>query len=129
MGAPIALLGAQMMCTFGTAPSAVVPTPGPVTVEGRPVVRMTDIAPMSNIPPFAMCTSLANPQVAAATSAALGVLTPMPCMPTIVAPWAPVASRTLVSGVPAALVTSRCTCAWGGSISFIAGISTKTLAG
>jgi hypothetical protein len=30
--------------------------------------------------PFAYCTSPANPTVAAATEAALGVLTPMPCI-------------------------------------------------
>lgn len=129
MGMPVAIMGAQMMCTFGTAPSAIIPTPSTVMVENRPVARMTDIAPVSNIPPFAMCTSLANPQVAAATATALGVLTPMPCLPTIVAPWSPAATTTLVGGIPAAVLTSRCTCAWGGSISFIGGIASKTLAG
>jgi hypothetical protein len=32
-----------------------------------------DYAPIVNIPPFAMCQSLANPTVATATTAALGV--------------------------------------------------------
>lgn len=129
MAAPLAVLGSQMMCTFGLAPSALVPSPGTVLVEGRPVARISDIAPMVNIPPFGMCSSLSNPQVAAATSAALGVLTPMACTPVVTGPWSPGANKTLIGGVPAALASSRCSCAFGGSISFISGIATRSTAG
>jgi hypothetical protein len=63
-----------------------------------------------------MCTSLSNPTVAAATSAALGVLTPMPCVPATVGPWKPGAPRTTLGGKPALASGSTCNCAWGGII-------------
>lgn len=111
-------MGAQMMCSFGMAPSAlVVAAPRPL-VGGAPAACITDFAPGVNIPPFGMCTSMANPTVAAATAAAFGVLTPMPCMPVTVAPWAP-PGQVLVGGVPALMNTAKCMCAWGGSISIL----------
>ncbi len=48
-----------------------------------------DHQPMVNISPFGVCVSLANPAVAAATSAALGVLAPQPCIPVTVSPMGP----------------------------------------
>ena len=85
------------MCSFGLAPSTLsVVAPRPV-VEGRPVATITDVAPGANIAPFGMCQSLANPMVAAATAAALGVLTPMPCVPVVPAPWIPLAPQTMPS--------------------------------
>jgi hypothetical protein len=117
MGKPCAVAGASIMCTFGLAPSALmVAAPRPI-VEGRPVATITDIAPGVNIPPFGMCQSLANPTVAAATAAALGVLTPMPCVPVIPAPWIPMAPQTTAGGIPVLVAGSTCVCAFGGSIS------------
>ena len=82
--------GAMLSCSFGLAPATLVPKGmSRVTIEGRPAAQVTDNVAMVNIPPFGMCNSLANPQVAAATSAALGVLTPMPCVPVVVTPWVP----------------------------------------
>lgn len=111
-----AVQSATLMCSFGMAPATlnVLPT-ARVMVEGRPAAVIADSAPMLNIPPFGMCTSLANPTVAAATSAALGVLTPMPCVPATT-PWVPVAQRTLIGGQPALTSGSTCTCAFGGMI-------------
>ncbi|MCA9310372.1 MAG: DUF4280 domain-containing protein, partial [Phycisphaerales bacterium] len=60
---------------------------------------------------------LANPTVAAATSAALGVLTPMPCIPVTAAPWAPPSATVLVGNMPALNNTAKCRCNWGGVIS------------
>src|ERR1700712_3278268 len=82
--------GAGLECSFGAAPAVlnVLPETG-VMVEGRPAATVMDFMPFENIPPFAMCTSLANPEVASATAAALGVLTPQPCEPVIVMGWAP----------------------------------------
>lgn len=70
----------------------------------------------ANIPPFGMCRSQANPAVAAATAAASGTPTPAPCAPTIVTPWMPPAV-TPIAALPTANATSRCTCAYGGSVS------------
>jgi hypothetical protein len=110
--------GAVLQCTFGLAPSVLNALPTPrVMIEGRPAAVISDTAPMVNIAPFAMCQSLANPTVAAATSAALGVLTPMPCVPAVVGTWLPAAPKTLIGGTPALVSGSTCTCAYGGMIS------------
>jgi hypothetical protein len=71
-----------------------------------------------NIPPFGMCQSPSNPTVAAATAAALGVLTPMPCIPATPAPWVPGAPTVTLCNAPALDNTSKLTCIWGGVISF-----------
>jgi hypothetical protein len=60
--------------------------------------------------------SPANPTVAAATTAAMGVLTPMPCIPNTPAPWTPGAPTVLINNMPALDDTSMCTCLWGGVI-------------
>jgi hypothetical protein len=71
---------------------------------------------MVNIMPFGMCLSLANPQVAAATSAALGVLTPQPCIPMTMTPWVPGAITDLLGNQPALDNVSTCMCNWAGVI-------------
>jgi hypothetical protein len=110
--------GAGLLCTMGLAPSSLlVIDPTRPIVEGRPAAAITDVAPLVNIPPFGMCQSLANPTVAAATAAALGVLTPMPCIPVPVGPWVPGAPTVLVGGMPAVSQPSKCMCAYGGVIS------------
>ena len=74
--------GAQLMCSFGLAPSVfqVLPT-NQVQSENQYAANIMDFLPMTNIMPFGMCNCPANPQVAAATAAALGVLTPAWTMP------------------------------------------------
>lgn len=119
--------GAGMMCSFGMAPSTLVVLPTPrVIVEGQPAATITDAAPLVNIPPFGMCTTLTNPTVAAATAAALGVLTPMPCLP-VTTPWVPGAARTQVGGLPALTMGSTCNCAWGGIIQINFAATTRTM--
>jgi hypothetical protein len=109
--------GAMMTCSFGAAPAALnALTAGPVMAGGPPAATIMDYAPMANVPPFGMCTSLANPQVAAATAAALGALTPMPCIPSTAAPWAPGSVTTLIAGMPALHDGCMLTCTWGGMI-------------
>jgi uncharacterized Zn-binding protein involved in type VI secretion len=99
------------------APSTLIVLPvRRVLIEGKPAGTIADMVPMENIPPFGMCMSLSNPTVAAATAAALGVLTPMPCVPVPVAPWAPPSPTTLIGGVPAVCMGAMCNCAWGGVI-------------
>lgn len=107
--------GAMMMCTFGMAPSTLNVLPVNKAMAGAPAATIMDCAPMVNVPPFGMCMSVANPTVAAATAAALGVLTPMPCIP-VTAPWTPGSPTVMIGGMPALNNTSMCTCAWGGMI-------------
>jgi Domain of unknown function (DUF4280) len=109
--------GATMMCSFGLAPSTLVVLPVNKTMCGNmPAANIMDHIPMVNIMPFGMCQSLANPTVAAATAAALGVLTPMPCIPATSAPWVPGAPTVLLGNQPALDNTSKCMCNWAGVI-------------
>jgi hypothetical protein len=87
--------------------------------SNMPAANIMDNKPMVNIMPFGMCTSLANPTVAAATSAALGVLTPMPCLPVTTAPWAIGAPTVLLGNMPALNNTSKLICNWGGVIQIV----------
>jgi uncharacterized Zn-binding protein involved in type VI secretion len=84
-------------------------------VGGQPAATIQDFTPMVNIAPFGMCTTLSNPTVAAATAAALGVLTPMPCVP-VTTPWRPGSVSVMIGGKPALTNSSQCQCAWGGII-------------
>jgi hypothetical protein len=109
--------GAMMTCTFGVTPAPLSPLPNTVMAGGLPSATIMDFAPMVNIPTFGMCSSPANPEVITATAAALGVLTPMPCIPATVAPWVPGAPTVLILEQPALTADSMCMCTWGGEIS------------
>ena len=112
--------GAQLMCSFGMAPSVLNVLPNAkVMCSNMPAASIMDNIPMTNIMPFGMCTSMANPQVSAATAAAAGVLTPMPCTPVIAAPWAPGSPTVLVGGKPALNNTCKCMCNWAGVIQIV----------
>jgi hypothetical protein len=90
-----------------------------VQVGGQLAANIMDHVPMANIMPFGMCMSLANPTVAAATAAALGVLTPMPCIPNTPAPWVPGSPTVLIDSAPALNNSSQCMCAWAGVITVV----------
>ena len=110
--------GGSCMCSFGTAPGNLASTNNTtVLVEGKPAMVMTDVAAMVNITPFGLCTTLSNPTVAAATAAALGVLTPQPCIPVIAGAW--MGGKTLIGGKPCLNMESKCVCSYGGSISIV----------
>jgi hypothetical protein len=110
--------GATVMCSFGAAPGTLMVLPAnKVMTSSQPAANIMDNKPMSNIMPFGVCSSPANPQVAAATSAALGVLTPMPCIPNTVAPWAPGSPTVLIGNMPALNDSSQLMCMWAGVIS------------
>lgn len=112
-------LGATMKCSFGMAPSTLVPTPKPVLTSNKVAANILDHISIANIPPFGMCRSLANPAVAAATSAAMGALTPMPCVPATPAPWVAGAPTVILCNAPALNNTSTLSCIWGGVIQFV----------
>ncbi len=113
-------MGASMMCTFGMAPSSLVVLPvNRVTTSEVPDANIMDHIPMTNIMPFGMCMSPSNPTVAAATAAALGVLTPMPCIPATTTPWTPGAETVLLGNMPTLDNVSELMCMWGGVITFV----------
>jgi hypothetical protein len=108
--------GAMCACSFGVAPSSLMVTPENKTLTTMPIANIMDYVPMKNVLPFGMCTSMANPTVAAATAAALGVLTPMPCVPNTVTPWVPGCLTVLIGNMPALNNSSKLMCMWGGVI-------------
>jgi hypothetical protein len=113
---PQVTMGATMMCSFGLAPSTLAVLPAKQIFATPPSAAIADMAPAVNVPPFGACTSLANPTVASATAAALGVLTPMPCMPVPAGPWTPGNPKVLLKGMPAVDVSCKLMCAWGGVV-------------
>lgn len=111
--------GATLSCPFGALPSTMVVTPENSVLGSTPLATIDNNKPFVNIMPFGMCSSQSNPQVAAATSAAMGVLTPMPCLPVITEPWAPGSPSVLIKGKPALNQTSKLRCNWGGMIQIV----------
>jgi hypothetical protein len=107
-----------MKCSMGASPSALIPTPKPIMTNNKVAANIMDHISIANIPPFGVCKSLANPTVAAATAAAMGTLTPMPCVPATPAPWVPGAPTVLVANFPALDNTSKLMCLWAGVIEF-----------
>ena len=108
--------GAVLQCSFGMAPCTLA-----VIVPTRPkcmnmLMAVTTDFTVANIATFGMCQSIANPAVSSATSAAMGVLTPMPCVPVITAPWSP-GGQVKVMNMPALINNAKCMCTWGGNIS------------
>ena len=109
--------GALLACSFGVAPSPLTVLPANrVMTSSQPAATIMDHKPMVNIAPFGLCMSLANPMVAAATSAALGVLTPQPCLPMTMTPWVPGAATVLLGHQPALDNTCTLNCLWAGVI-------------
>jgi hypothetical protein len=109
--------GAVMACTMGTTPAQLGVLPRHMAdVEGHPKATIMDHQPQVNIRPFGMCISPANPQVAAATAAAAGVLTPQPCMPMTSSPWMPGNMVVSLGGEPGLDDTCTCMCNWMGTI-------------
>ena len=106
-------LGFQCQCSFGVAPAMIPAMKQTQVLAGKkPVATIMDNMPL----PFGMCSSIANPAVAAATSAASGVLTPQPCTPVIPAPWAPGSPTVLIGGNPVLHNSCQLMCAYGGVI-------------
>lgn len=108
-----AVMGAVCSCMFGAAPL-------PLSVSSQQTVQIGGMAAatiMDNkFPPFGMCSNPAAPAVVAATAAKLGVFSPAPCAPAIIAPWAPGAPTVLVCGKPLLNNSSKLMCSYGGMI-------------
>ncbi|HEY8972720.1 MAG TPA: DUF4280 domain-containing protein [Burkholderiaceae bacterium] len=110
--------GALLKCTMGMAPSSLVVLPlNMQNTSNMPAANIQDHIPMVNIMPFGMCQSPSNPMVAAATAAAMGVLTPMPCIPVTPAPWVAGSPTVTLANQPALNKSSMLMCNWAGQIS------------
>ena len=120
--------GSPTQCSFGMTPSVLNVTPENKVLGNAPIACMNDNIVMKNIMPFGMCMSLSNPMVAAATAAALGVLTPQPCLPVIAAPWAPPLPKVLIGSTPAISMDSQLMCSYGGIIKLISPVQTNIMA-
>ncbi len=119
---------AVLKCSFGTTPSTLEVLPVNQVMVEMPAANIMDQKPLLNVLPFGMCSSIANPEVIAATAAALGVLTPMPCIPVTVAPWIVGQPTVLIGEMPALTDSSKLMCCWLGMISIeFAGQTTVTL--
>jgi hypothetical protein len=123
-------IAATLKCSYGTATSPLRVMPksqsmihdvlGPEAMRALVAdANIMDHQPTVNIFPFGLCQCPANPAVIAATAAALGELTPMPCMPVVVAPWVPGSPVALVAQRPALEKTSKLLCAFGGVIEIV----------
>ena len=115
MAGKLVNMGSLLKCSQGIAPTPLVVLVPTVMAQAPPAANIMDCVPMSNILTFGMCQSPANPMVIAATAAALGVLTPMPCIP-VTTPWTPGSPTILVRNFPALDASSKCICAYGGEI-------------
>jgi len=113
------VMGATVVCSFGVAPAPLSVLPINMTFDATPAANIMDHKPIVNIPSFGMCMSPANPAVVAATAAAMGVLTPMPCVPATMTPWMPGSPTVLIGRFPAVNNTSTCLCTWGGIVTVV----------
>ena len=119
MGETFVTSSAMIQCTFGTNPCPLMASPGRMTsLSGKPLLNISDFAPITCIGSFGMCSAPSNPAVIAATAAKLGVFSPAPCVPSVASPWMPGKPDKMVEGMPALTNQCRNMCIWGGQISF-----------
>jgi hypothetical protein len=112
--------GATLQCPMGSAPSKLVVLPVKmVNTDNQPAANINDHVPMANIMPFGTCMSILNPATAAATTAALGVLTPGPCLPNTPSPWIPGSPTVILANMPALNQSSKLPCIAGGMIAIV----------
>ena len=112
--------GATLRCDHGAVPGTLHVVPAGTRSTLVPAATVMDHVPLTNLLPFGPCRSLANPQVAAATAAASGVLTPQPCVPVVPAPWSVEAGAVKAGGLPVLVEGAQCACTWGGTITIAA---------
>lgn len=100
-------------CSFGALPITL-----PVTSQNT--VLMCNLLAATIVDnkctSFGMCSCPNNPAVIAATSAAMGVLTPSACTPVTLTPWAPGVPKILICGKPLLQDSSKLNCFYGGVI-------------
>lgn len=110
---------AKIKCSCGDRISTLTVFPDrTIWLTGQPQANISDHIPMRNIAPFGRCHTTAYPATGAATAAAHGKLTPMPCVPNTPFPWMGGKNDVILQGQPALLKSSKCKCIYGGTISF-----------
>lgn len=113
--------GAMLKCSFamppGTTTFNVIPDNQKI-IDDMHAANIMDNIPMAEIPPFGMCIAPTNPMFIAATAAALGTPTPVPCLPIFPAPWVPgaIAPPVLLVDQPALDDSSILMCQWLGIV-------------
>jgi hypothetical protein len=113
----IVVTGAKLQCMFGSNPGSLVVTSQQKCITcGKVAATIQDMQPNVNVPSFGMCSSLANPAVASATAAALGVLTPQPCSMVPAGTWVPVNPKILAGGKPCLFSNSQLVCGMGAGV-------------
>ncbi|MDE7210895.1 MAG: DUF4280 domain-containing protein [Lachnospiraceae bacterium] len=124
---PIVIQGTLLKCSFGNMPTPIMVMPDKKVNSTLPVAVKSDHVPFLNILPFGMCSNPANPMVAAATAAALGVLTPMPCIPCTAQDWSKACSKVKIGGKEAINMDSCLKCLYGGNIQVVAPLQPTVL--
>lgn len=105
---------ASCVCPYGTNPCSLqVTAQSKCMVDGKPIATIQDMQPGSNIMGFGMCSSLANPTVASATAAAMGVLTPQPCSFVPAGVWTCTNPNVIADGKPCLTNESTIMCGMG----------------
>ena len=111
---------ARIKCSFGDRIATLTVLPDrTIWLTGQPQANISDHTPLKNIAPFGRCHTIAYPPTGAATAAAHGKLTPMPCMPNTPFPWMGGKNDVLLKGMPALLKSSKCRCIYGGTITIV----------
>lgn len=124
---PIVIQGTLLKCSFGNLPTPIMVLPDKKVNATLPVAVKSDHIPFVNILPFGMCNNPVNPVVAAATAAAFGVLTPMPCIPCTVGDWEGGNRKVLIGGQEAIHMGCSLKCLYGGEIKVVAPIKPNVL--
>ncbi|EBB6210882.1 DUF4280 domain-containing protein [Salmonella enterica] len=114
MSCPAVCAGAVLECEGGVAPSGLMVLPEQrVFTGGRPVASIMAHLPEVNISSFGLCHSPRNPEFIAATAAAFGVPTPVPCIPVTPVPWIPEKPNVLIGMTPILTRSAKLECLWG----------------
>lgn len=124
---PLMIQGTLLKCSFGNAPVPLMVLPDKKVNSMLPAATAADHIPLLNILPFGMCSNPANPMVIAATAAAMGVLTPVPCIPCTVQEWTGASEKVKIKGKKALNMDSRLQCLYGGSIQAQAPLQPRVL--
>jgi Domain of unknown function (DUF4280) len=107
--------GAMLQCDQGAAPCSLMVVPIGGDADALALATIDHHQPV-NIATFGMCRVQANPAVAAATAAALGVPTPAPCVPLLATPWEDTSGGADLDGSALLVSDASVSCAYTGTI-------------